>query len=56
MSKKFVVEKVLQVVITEDDLVDDEEELTEDLALEIANDIDDYEWQQVAIAAAEDLR
>lgn len=50
MSNRYVVEKVLQVVITEDDLIEDDEELTEDLALEIARDIDNYEWQEVAIA------
>lgn len=48
MSKQYVVEKTLQVIITDDDLID-ERELTEDLALEIAQGIDNYEWQQVGI-------
>jgi translation elongation factor EF-Tu-like GTPase len=50
VSKSYIVEKTLQVTITEDDLVDEEEELTEDLALEIAKDIDNYEWSQVDCA------
>lgn len=45
---KFVVEKTLQVTVTDDDLMDDEEVLTEDLALEIASDIDTYEWTEVS--------
>lgn len=47
MSKRYLVEKILQVVITEEDLVDEEEELTADLALEIANDIDIGDWEEV---------
>lgn len=47
---KFVVEKVLQVIIDNDDLCEDGVELTEDLALEIAQEIDNSEWQQVDLA------
>jgi uncharacterized protein YdeI (BOF family) len=37
------------VVIDEDDLVEDGVALTEDLALEIAGEIDNSEWLQVGI-------
>lgn len=47
---KFVVEKVLQVIIDNDDLCEDGVTLTEGLALEIAQEIDNSEWQQVDIA------
>lgn len=53
MSRRYVVEKILQVVITEDDLTDEETELTEALALEISHDIDTYEWQEINRAVVE---
>lgn len=52
MSKSYVVEKVLEIVITEDDLTDEEQELTEDLAVEIAQGIDNSEWQQIDLYIA----
>lgn len=48
MPRSYVIEKTLEVVITEDDLVN-EEELTEDLALEIAEELDLHEWQAIDI-------
>lgn len=46
MSKRYVIEKILQIVITEDD-AHPKEALSEELALEIAREIDNYEWQEV---------
>lgn len=50
MTKAYVIEKTLQVIVSEADLNPDENELTEDLALEIAKEIDNYEWQEIDIA------
>ena len=47
-SRAYVVEKTLQIIINEADLME-EEELSEPLALIIAGEIPDYEWQQVDI-------
>lgn len=46
---KYVIEKVLQVIIEEDEF-DEDVEPSEDLALEIAKEIDNSEWDQVDIA------
>lgn len=50
MTKAYIVEKTLQVIVNEDDLTEEETELTEDLALEIAKEIDNYEWQEIDLA------
>lgn len=47
---KYVVEKVLQVIIDQDDFMMAGGDPSEDLALEIAAEIDNSEWQQVDLA------
>lgn len=44
MTKTYLVERTLQIRITEADLNPDDGELTESLALEIAQEIGDEEW------------
>lgn len=54
MSKAYVVEKIMQVIVSEADL-NPGEELSEDLAVEIARQIDHHEWQQTDIAVVETI-
>lgn len=44
MTKTFVVEKTFQLIVTEDDLLLDEPELTESVALAISREIPYSDW------------
>lgn len=43
----YVVEKTLQVTITDEDLNEGDEELTAELAIAISYEIDTSEWQEI---------
>lgn len=52
MAKAYIVEKVYEIIISEEDLTPDEDELTADLAVEIAAGVDIHEWNQIDIYVA----